>query len=104
MPASRSAPVEPSKTFVVLEALRTYDDFLSIEDLTHETSLPARGVKTALWWLQKVRAVDAVEVNGRTFWFATGDDNRVRHLDMRKVEDEPRATGTRRRKNPRKPE
>lgn len=91
MPASKSAPTEPSITARVLEMLQKYDDFLNAAELAILLDLPAKKLNSALWWLQKVQAIDAVEAGNTPYWFAKpGYDTRRRTIDERKVEDEPR--------------
>lgn len=91
MPASRSAQVEPSITARVLDTLKTFDDFASLDDLSILLEMHPNKMRAALWWLQKIHAVEAVDVGGKPFWFATPEyDMRIRTIDEHRKEDEPR--------------
>jgi DNA-binding transcriptional regulator GbsR (MarR family) len=91
MPASRSAIVQPSDTSRVTEALTITDDFMTATQIATATGLARNAVTRSLWWLQKARAVEAIESAGDVHWFVTPDtDTRHHTLDERKKEDEPR--------------
>ena len=93
MPASRSAPVGPTDVSRVEDALRAADDLLRVFDLCGLTGLPAKAVARSLWMLQHYRAVESLVEGGSTYWLATPEnDSRLRHVEERRKEDEPRRT------------
>ena len=80
----------PTWTHLVTEALRTADDFLSMEALKAATGGNTGQVTAALFHLQKCRVVDSVGGPEGLFWFYRGEDIRSRELDERVPEDKPR--------------
>ena len=92
MPASRSAVVKPTDTSLVLDALTRADDFLTTRSIAALTKLSNKSTHRALWYLQSVHAVEAVTEADKTLhWFATPDyDQRLRPIEERRREDEPR--------------
>ena len=87
------ADARPTWTHLVLEALRTADDFMSFEQIAASTGASHNQLSATLHHLQNRKAVEAVEVNGKPWWFATGADTRTKTVDVR-VPEEP---GNRRR-------
>lgn len=92
MTASRSASVVPTITSRVEDALRVADDFVPTATLLAKLNVKPSQLNAALWWLQKVGAVEAVtDSSGALHWFATpSTDRRSRVVEERKLEDEPR--------------
>ena len=64
------------------------------DQIASATGASPNQVSAALCHLQKWAAVDAVEVNGKAWWFATGDDRRTVVVEMRAPEE----PGTRKRR------
>lgn len=97
MPASRSAEVKPSDTSLVMKALQDSDDFMSITQLVGATKLKRRQIMRALWYLQKVHAVESVTSQGSLYWFhSEATDTRKKVIEERRKEDEPRRFNGRR--------
>lgn len=90
---------EPTATSLVLGALRAADDFLSVTILVKSTGKTRDQVKSALWWLLKISAVDVVvdERNGTGWWYALPpeSDKRSKHYDERTPEKRPRRSARR---------
>jgi hypothetical protein len=99
MPRSkRLKDPRPTWTHLTLEALRVADDFVSFDDLRAATGASPNQLSAALFHLQKRRCVEAIEGNGKLWWFATGEDTRSRVQELRTPEE----PGSRRR-GPRRP-
>lgn len=82
----------PTWAYLVEEALRTADDFVSVPTLRALTGANANQLSAALHHLQKCKTVDAVVAQGGLYWFYAGGDTRCRHVEERAVEDKPRRT------------
>lgn len=96
MPASRSATVEETITHKVLDVLQKYDGFLNLDELSVLLETPKKNLRSALWWLQKIQAIECIDSAGTPYWFATPEnDLRRRALEERRKEDEPRKSGPR---------
>jgi hypothetical protein len=80
----------PTWAYLVEEALRTADDFVSVSALRNTTGASANQLSATLHHLQKCKTVDAVVAQDSLYWFYTGDDTRCRHVEERAVEDKPR--------------
>jgi hypothetical protein len=77
----------------VLQRLTEADDFLSALQLSSDLRQPYNRVHAALWHLRRRHAVEAMEVSGHLYWFATpADDDRSRTVDERCPESKPRKT------------
>jgi len=101
MPASKSAVIAPSNVSIVLNCLIAVDDFVSTAEVRQITGLTSKATFVSLQYLQQRKAVITVEANGVVYWGATpNDDDRIRHIDEKRKEDEPRvAKGTRTRRS-----
>lgn len=73
---------QPTTTSLVLEALRTTQEFMSLDMLRQVTGRFKPGdVRAALLGLRKYHAVDVVvEKDGTGWWFATGQDTRTKQI------------------------
>lgn len=94
MPRSKhnKADRRPTWTHLTAEALRAADDFMSTEQLLHAVGATLNQLTATLFHLQRATVVDAVEVNGKPYWFLTGNDRRSRVVEERRPEE----PGTRR--------
>ena len=80
----------PTWAYLVEEALRVADDFISVPSLRALTGANANQLSAALHHLQKCKTVDAVVAQDSLYWFYTGEDPRCRHIEERTPEDKPR--------------
>lgn len=83
----------PACTHLVLESLRTSDDFMNQGQLAATTGCNKNQVSAALHMLRRVRAVDVVvNPDGTGWWFALPpeSDKRCRHLEEITPESKPR--------------
>jgi hypothetical protein len=81
----------PTATSRVLEALVAADDFMTGRQLQAATALDCNHVSAALHSLRNHKAVQAMNVDGTLWWFATPeDDTRIRVLHERTPEARPR--------------
>jgi len=91
MTARKRGIPRPTWTHLVSEALRTADDFLSMQQLLESSGGKANQISAALYHLQKCRVVDAVAgPEGTLHWFYRGDDLRTRELAERVPEENKR--------------
>lgn len=82
---------EITTTHLVLEALTRADDFRTQRQLCAEIGRDCNHVSAALCHLRKRKAVEAMDVDGQLFWFATPeDDTRSFKLIERTPEAKPR--------------
>lgn len=90
----RSIDKKPTFTFLVYEALRTADDFLTIKDLrTRVAELTHNRATASLSHLFKAKAVDFLRDGSVTYWFATpATDTRTLIIEEKRREEEPRKT------------
>ena len=92
---------EPTWTTLVLEALRSSDDFMDYAMLIRETGGNYCQVSASCFSLREYRAI-GVEItpDGKAWWYARPpeDDARTRHLDERTPESKPRKLRKYRRK------
>ena len=98
MPRRSSKQVKPDAkptwTYLVEQALKEADDFMSLAQLVEKTGAAYNQATAALSHLRKRRAVDSLESGGALWWFATPNtDNRSKTVEER-VPEEP---GSRRR-------
>lgn len=86
---------EPTYTHVVGELLAKVDDFMS-KDMIFAALRPrfplltAHVLSTILVYLKKRKVVAAIEVEGALWWYANGDDDRVRPQTEAKPKDGPK--------------
>lgn len=91
MTARKRGIPRPTWTHLVTEALRTADDFLSMQQLLKSSGGKANQISAALHHLQKCRVVDAVAgPEGTLHWFYRGEDLRTRELAERVPEENKR--------------
>lgn len=91
----RRADTKPTWTFLVIEALRVADDFLTVRQLMERTGGNLNQVTAALHHLKvNAKAVECMESDGHLYWYLTGVDLRTLTVDER-VPEEP---GNRRRR------
>lgn len=83
-------PKVPPITFQVQEALRAADEFLTFDEICYATKCSHNQVSAALYHLCKFKVVEAVPQAEELFYFLTGEDNRVRYLELRAKEEQPR--------------
>jgi hypothetical protein len=84
---------QPSKTLLVLQALKQADDFVTAKQLGELLATKVNGnqLSAALFHLKNRHAVDCMESDGKLWWFTTPEtDDRTKTVDERVVEDKPR--------------
>lgn len=81
---------EPPITLRVQEALTWADDLLTLEDVIFLTGCSVNQVCAALCHLHKHRVIDSLDQEGKAYYYLTGEDQRLRHLELRTPEDRPR--------------
>lgn len=90
---------EPTSTGIVYRALCAADDFRTLAQLVVQCSLSSNRTSAALYHLKACKAVEAMEVGGTLWWFATPEtDARSSTVEERTPETKPRRP--RRRKTP----
>lgn len=82
----------PTWAYLVEDALRKADDFMSLDQLLAATGARRNQLSAALCHLQKCQTADAVLAQGKLYWFYAGGDTRCRHVEERTPEDKPRRT------------
>lgn len=88
----------PTTTTLIVEALKSADDFMSKAMLRQATREPPNRIGAALFHLRKHRVIDCViEPDGTSWWFLTNDDDR-----QRTVAEILASIKKRRRRSPRK--
>lgn len=80
----------PAITFLVQEALRVADGFLTFEELCFTTKRNPNQVSAALYHLCKFKVAEAVSQDDELYYYLTGEDNRIRYLELRSKEEHPR--------------
>lgn len=83
-------PKAPAITFLVQEALRVADEFLTFEEIRYTTQCTPNQVSAALYHLCKFKVVEALPQEEEVYYFLTGEDNRHRYLELRAKEEQPR--------------
>ena len=94
---------EPTRTSIVLRALRDADDFRSVMQLRDATGLDIHNVWSAVMHLKKFKAIDVeIDKHGTSYWYARPTCEDTRHCvhDERTPEVRPRR---KKRVNPAKP-
>jgi len=80
-------------TTLVTEALVRADDFMSASQLVEATGRSTNRVTAALHHLKVHKAIQAMEVGGQLYWYATpSDDDRHRVVEEKAEETKPRRT------------
>lgn len=78
-------------TTLIVEALERADDFMTMAQIVAATGRTTARVNVALHHLKKHRAIDAMAVEGRLYWYGTPEtDSRCKQFDERVEETEPR--------------
>ena len=78
-------------TTLVMEALQRADDFLTVHQLCQVTGRSNNRVTAALHSLKGYQAIEAMDVGGRLYWYATPKaDTRVRTVEEKVEEVKPR--------------
>lgn len=85
-----SRAIHTTWTYLVEEALRRADDFISVAELRARTGANPNQLSATLHHLQKCGVVDAVVAQGTLFWFYAGGDTRTYSLEVRADEERPR--------------
>lgn len=83
-------PKVPAITFLVQEALRVADEFLTLEELCFTIKRSPNQVSAALYHLCKFKVVEAVSQDDELYYYLTGEDNRSRYLELRSKEEHSR--------------
>lgn len=83
---AKKADMQPTWTFKVEKALKEADDFMSFEQLRAVTGATHNQMTATLHHLKKSRVVDALEGDGRLWWFLTGEDKRTTKVEERTPE------------------
>lgn len=63
-------------TAAVVDHLQRADDFLTVRELMACTGENLNRVTAALAWLKRAGAVDAMECDGRLYWYPTPENDR----------------------------
>ena len=91
---------ELTHTFLVEDALKKRDDFMSVQDLINAGCGTKTQVIMTLIWLRRKKVVDVViNPSGESWWFLLPPemDNRIRNIQERKMETKKRKKSHRRR-------
>lgn len=86
-PARTKAEKRPTWTSLTVETLRVMDDLLTLPQLCDLTGGTPNQISAALCMLQKYEAVEAIEGNGKLWFFLTGRDTRSHTLAERTPEE-----------------
>ena len=95
------ADMQPTWTSLTCKALQEADDFMSFDQLMERTGASYKQMSATLYHLKKERVVDALEGDGRLWWFLTGEDKRTYTQEQRTPE--PKGNRTRGSKKTTKP-
>jgi hypothetical protein len=87
----RARDKQPTYTSLAEEAMRLWDDFVSLEDLKELTGFDTSHASACLYHLKKFGAADCVEgPDGKLWWFLTGTDRRSFVVEEKARADKPR--------------
>lgn len=92
MPITK-ARKEPTKVSLVDKALKTADDFLTIEMVISRChgAVTREQAAASLHHLKHHKAADVMAAEGGLWWYSTpSTDNRTKHLDQRTPEERKR--------------
>lgn len=91
---STKADKKPTWTSLVVEALHTADDFMTLPQLMGATGANGDQMRATLHHLKNSRVIDAMEADGVLWFYLTGEDTRLKPL----AERVPEPKGNRHRK------
>lgn len=97
-PSYLKADRRPTWTALTTEALRRIDDFATLEQLMTLTGANGNQMRATLHWLKRAGVVEAMETDGRLWWYLTGEDKRIREVPERT--EEPKGNRSRASKKP----
>lgn len=85
-PRYLKADKRPTWTALTIKAMGTLDDFATTEQLMQLTGGTSNQIRATLHWLKKAGVIEAMESDGRLWWYLTGEDKRERALEERAEE------------------
>jgi hypothetical protein len=88
----KRADRKPTWTHVILEAMKTLDDFMTAEQIGQLTGANNSQVSATLHHFKNNGVAECLESDGKLWWYLTGEDKRTKTVDERVPEEKGHRT------------